>query len=222
MNEKVIKVGITDDHLLFREGVKLILENFENIEFILEADNGKDLLTKLKNGIPDVVLLDLEMPVMDGIETIKELKANPAYQELKVIILTMHTEERMIAYAMELGANGYITKDAVPSEFELAIRTVYSQDYYFSDHVSQAMLKGLRNKTKKAPKIGADYHLTARETEVLQLIAEGFTTQEIGDKLFLSKRTIEGHRKNLISKLGVRNTASLVVKAVKENLVVVD
>lgn len=222
MNEKVIKIAITDDHSLFREGVKLILENFENIELMLEADNGKDLLTKLKNDIPDVVLLDLEMPVMDGIETIKELKANPEYQELKVIILTMHIEERMIAYLMELGANGYLMKDSKPSEFELAIRTVYRQGYYFSDHVSQAMLKGLRNKTKNTPRIGADYHLTAREMEVLQLIAEGLTTQEIGEKLFLSKRTIEGHRKNLISKLGVRNTASLVVKAVKEGLISVN
>ncbi len=222
MNTKVITVGIVDDHSLFREGVKLIIRDFEGIEATLEAENGRSLLMKLKNDIPDVVLLDLEMAVMDGVETIKELKANPDYQELKVIILSMHKEERMIAYLMELGANGYLMKDSQPSDFELAIRTVCKDDYYFNDHVSQAMLSSLRNKTKNAPKIGADYHLTAREIEVLQLITQGFTTQEIGEKLFLSTRTIEGHRKNLISKMGVRNTASLVVKAVKEKLVDID
>lgn len=222
MNEKVITVGIADDHALFREGVRLLIENFDNIELILEAENGRALLTKLKNKIPDVLLLDLEMEEMDGIETLKYLKVDAAYDELKVLILSMHKEERMIAYLMELGANGYIMKDAAPSEFELAIRTVYKEGFYFNESVSHAMLGSLKQKTKKPPKIGNNYQLTEREKQVLQLIADGLTTTEIGEKLFLSKRTIEGHRKNLISKLNVRNTAALIMKAVKEGLITMD
>ncbi|MEM6719754.1 MAG: response regulator transcription factor [Bacteroidota bacterium] len=222
MSEKVITVGIADDHGLFREGIRYIIENFDNIELILEAENGRDLLTKLKNKTPDVLLLDLEMEVMDGIETLKYLKADAAYEEIKVLILSMYKEERMIAYLMELGANGYIMKDAAQHELESAIRTVYKEGFYFNESVSHAMLGSLKQKTKKPPRIGNNFQLTEREMEVLQLISDGLTTTEIGEKLFLSKRTIEGHRKNLISKLNVRNTAALILKAVREGLISMD
>ncbi|PTX63693.1 LuxR family two component transcriptional regulator [Kordia periserrulae] len=222
MNEKVITVGIADDHSLFREGIRLIVDDFDNIELTLEAENGQDLLTKLQNNTPDVILLDLEMPKMDGVETLKRLKEDCNYQELKIIILTMHKEERMIAYLMELGANGYLMKDAEPAEFEEAIRTVYEEDHYFNESVSHAMLKSLKDKSNKTPTLRNNYQLTSREMEVLELIAKGLTTTEIGKKLFLSTRTIEGHRKNLIGKLGARNTATLIIKAVKEGLISLD
>ncbi|MGH1384972.1 response regulator transcription factor [Kordia sp.] len=219
MNNKTIKVGITDDHALFREGVKLIIDNFEGIEVILEAENGRELLTKLKNEVPDVILLDLEMPEMDGIETTQKLREY--YPDIKVLILSMHKEERMITYLMEIGANGYILKDAAPGEFEEAIRSVYEKGFYFNESVSFAMLNGLKDKTKKPPKIGKDYHLTSREMEVLALIAQGLTTAEMGEKLFLSSRTIEGHRNNLLSKLDAKNTAALIIKAIQEKLITV-
>jgi DNA-binding NarL/FixJ family response regulator len=219
MKEHLIKVGMADDHALFREGVGLIINNFEGIELILEATNGRELLTKLKNKIPDVILLDLEMPEMDGVEVIRHLKEDAAYQEIKVVILTMYKEERMMAYLMELGANGYLMKDANPSEFEKAIRAVYKDGFYFNDEVSRAMLSGLQQKKKKPPMLGNNYQLTEREMDVLTLIATGLTTTEIGAKLFISKRTVEGHRKNLLSKLGARNTASLIIKAIKEGLI---
>jgi DNA-binding NarL/FixJ family response regulator len=222
MNEKVINVGIADDHLLFREGIRLIIDDYENTQLTLEAENGQDLLTKLQNNTPDVILLDLEMPKMDGVETLKYLIENSIYPDLKIIVLTMHKEARMIAYLMELGANGYLMKDAEPAEFEEAIRTVYEEGHYFNESVSQAMLKSLKDKSGKVPTLKNNYQLTSREMEVLQLIAKGLTTSEIGEKLFLSKRTIEGHRKNLISKLGARNTATLIVKAVKEGLISLD
>lgn len=222
MKEEVITVGISDDHALFREGIISLMRDYNIIEFTLEAENGRDVLTKLKNGIPDVLLLDLDMPVMDGIETLKILKSDAAYENLKVIILTMHTEERMITYLMELGANGFITKDSRPEEISTAITTVHKQGYYFNDSVSQAMLKGLKDKSKKTPKLGDNYQLTSRELEVLQLIAQGLTTTEIGEKLFLSNRTIEGHRKNLLSKLGARNTATLIITAIKEGIISID
>ncbi|KAB8156057.1 response regulator [Kordia sp. TARA_039_SRF] len=222
MNEKVINVGIADDHSLFREGIRLIIDDYENTQLTLEAENGQDLLTKLQNNTPDVILLDLEMPKMDGVETLRYLTENSIYPDLKIIVLTMHKEARMIAYLMELGANGYLMKDAEPREFEEAIRTVYEEGHYFNESVSQAMLKSLKDKSGKVPTLKNNYQLTSREMEVLQLIAKGLTTSEIGEKLFLSKRTIEGHRKNLISKLGARNTATLIVKAVKEGLISVD
>ncbi|WP_298513684.1 response regulator transcription factor [uncultured Kordia sp.] len=220
MTNQTISVGIADDHMLFREGVKLIIENFENITPVLEAENGHDLFTQLKNNVPDVILLDLEMPVMDGIEATQRLREE--YPDVKILILSMHKEQRMITYLMEIGANGYLLKDAAPETFEEAIRTVYAKGFYFNEFVSHAMLNGLRDKSKTPPKIGKDFHLTSREEEVLALIAEGLTTVEIGEKLFLSKRTIEGHRNNLLSKLGAKNTASLIIKAIKENLIIVD
>ncbi|MFK7749951.1 MAG: response regulator [Kordia sp.] len=220
MNNHTIKVGITDDHELFREGVKLIANTFEGVEVILEAENGHELLTQLKNAVPDVMLLDLEMPVMDGIEATKKIREE--YPGIKILILSMHKEERMITYLMEIGANGYILKDAAPQEFEEAIRVVYEKGFYFNEAVSHAMLTGLKNKTKKPPKIGDNYDLTSREMKVLLLIAEGLTTSEISEKLFISPRTTEGHRKNLISKLGVRNSAALLIKALKKGLISID
>ncbi|WP_430410089.1 response regulator [Kordia sp.] len=219
MTEKSIKLGLVDDHNLFREGIKSLLDKISDVTLVLEAVNGKDMFTKLKNDVPDVILLDLEMEEMNGVDA--TLKLQETYPDVKILILTMHKEERMISYLMEIGANGYLLKDTTREELEEAIKTVVKSGFYFNEFVSQALLKGLKNKSGKPLKIGKDYHLTARELEVLELIAQEFTTAEIAEKLFLSVRTIEGHRKNLISKLGVKNTAGLLIKAIKEKLIVI-
>ena len=219
MTEKNIQLGLVDDHNLFREGIKSLLDKISNVTLVLEAVNGKDMFTKLKNDVPDVILLDLEMEEMNGVDA--TLKLQEEYPEIKVLILTMHKEERMISYLMEIGANGYLLKDTTREELEEAIKTVVKNGFYFNEFVSQALLKGLKNKSGRPLTIGKDYHLTARELEVLELIAEECTTAEIAEKLFLSTRTIEGHRKNLISKLGVKNIAGLVIKAIKEKLIVI-
>ncbi|WP_298418596.1 response regulator transcription factor [uncultured Kordia sp.] len=219
MTEETIKLGLVDDHNLFREGIKSLLDKISGVTLVLEAVNGKDLFTKLKNDVPNVILLDLEMEEMNGVDA--TLKLQEEYPNVKVIILTMHKEERMISYLMEIGANGYLLKDTTREELEEAIKTVVRKGFYFNEFVSQALLKGLKNKSGKPLKIGKDYHLTARELEVLELIAQECTTAEIAEKLFLSVRTIEGHRKNLISKLGVKNTAGLLIKAIKEKLIVI-
>jgi len=219
MNSETIQLGLVDDHNLFREGIKSLLDKISSVNLVLEAVNGKDLFTKLKNGVPDVILLDLEMEEMNGVDA--TLKLQELYPDVKILILTMHKEERMISYLMEIGANGYLLKDTTREELEEAIKTVYTNGFYFNEFVSQAVLKGLKNKSGRPLKIGKDYHLTAREFEVLELISKEFTTAEMAEKLFLSTRTIEGHRKNLISKLGVKNTAGLLVKAIKEKLIVV-
>lgn len=214
---KTIQLGLIDDHNLFREGIKSLLDKIPEVTLVLEAVNGKDMFTKLKNVVPDVVLLDLEMEEMNGVDATKQLQEE--YPDVKILILTMHKEERMISYLMEIGANGYLLKDTTREELEDAIKTVYKKGFYFNRYVSEALLRGLKNKTNKPVKIGKDYHLTAREIEVLELIAQEYTTAEMAEKLFLSSRTIEGHRKNLVSKLGVKNTAGLIIKAVKENLI---
>ncbi|QHI38330.1 Transcriptional regulatory protein DegU [Kordia antarctica] len=219
MTKKTIQLGLVDDHNLFREGIKSLLDKIEEVTLVLEAVNGKDMFTKLNNVVPDVILLDLEMEEMNGVDA--TLKLQELFPEVKILILTMHKEERMISYLMEIGANGYLLKDTTREELEKAIKTVYKSGFYFNEFVSQALLKGLKNKSGRPLKIGKDYHLTARELEVLELIAQEFTTAEMAEKLFLSARTIEGHRKNLISKLGVKNTAGLLIKAIKEKLIVV-
>ncbi|UOB19121.1 response regulator transcription factor [Abyssalbus ytuae] len=213
-----IKLGLVDDHNLFREGVKLLLHRIPGIELVLEAVSGKDLLTQLQYTTPDVLLLDLEMEEMNGVDV--TINIQELYPEIKIIILTMHKEQRMISYLMEIGANGYLLKDTNKEELEKAIRSVYEKGFYFNSFVSEALLKSLKNKVNnKPPKIGKEYHLTSRETEVLELIAREYTTSEIADHLFLSIRTVEGHRKNLISKLGVKNTAGLIMKAIKEKII---
>ncbi len=214
---ETIKLGLIDDHNLFREGIKSLIDKMPDISLALEAVSGKDLLTKLNNIVPDVILLDLEMEDMNGVET--TLKLQELYPNLKIIILTMHKEERMISYLMEIGANGYLLKDTSQNELEEAIRSVYNQGVYFNPFVSNALLKGLKHKVTKPPMIGKDYYLTTRELEVLELITKEYTTNEIADELFLSTRTIEGHRKNLMSKLGVKNMAGLIMKAVKEKII---
>ncbi|WP_282088366.1 response regulator transcription factor [Aquimarina algiphila] len=214
---ETIKLGLIDDHNLFREGIKSLLKKMPGITLVLEAVSGKDLLAQLNNMVPDVILLDLEMEDMNGVDA--TLKLQERYPDLKIIILTMHKEERMISYLMEVGANGYLLKDTNQEELETAIRSTYEKGFYFNSFVSEALLKGLKHKTTKPPAIGKDYHLTSRELEVLEGITHEFTTSEIAEQLFLSVRTIEGHRKNLMNKLGVKNTAGLIVKAVKEKII---
>ncbi len=214
---ETIKLGLVDDHNLFREGIKSLLNKMPDITLTLEAVSGKDLLVKLNNNVPDVILLDLEMEDMNGVDT--TLKLQELYPDIKIIILTMHKEERMISYLMEVGANGYLLKDTNQEELETAIRSTYEKGFYFNPFVSEALLKGLKHKVNKPPTISKDYHLTNRELEVLEGITQEYTTAEIAEQLFLSVRTIEGHRKNLMNKLGVKNTAGLVIKAVKEKII---
>lgn len=215
----MIKLALVDDHTLFRQGIKLLLEEIEGVELIIEASNGQELLNALESQVPDIVLLDLEMPVLNGIETSKILKEK--FSEVGIIILTMYDDEQMIAHLMELGANGYLLKDTNQEELEKAIQSVHDSQFYFNDFVSKALLSGVKSKRKTDPKIGNNIDVTRRESEVLQLICEELTTQEMADKLFLSPRTVEGHRQNLIEKFGVKNTAGLIIRAIKLGFITV-
>ncbi len=215
---QTIKVMIADDHQLFRRGLVAVLKELKGIEVIDEAANGKELLEKLKLKSPDIVLVDIKMPVMDGIETIKVLLNK--YPDIKVIMLTMHNEEKFITHVVNLGAHGYLLKNTDIQEVEMTIQKVMEQGFYFSNHVSDVLLNNIISERKRQADLLEDNpSFSKREQEVLQYICDGFTNSEIADKLFLSTRTVEGYRFKLCEKVGVKNTAGLVRFAVKNGLV---
>ena len=215
-----IPVAITDDQVLFRRGMASIINTFENISIVLEADNGRILLDSLQNfePIPDVVLLDLSMPELNGIETTKLLHVH--YPSIKIIILSVYGEDRFVTHLMELGVNAYLFKNVEPEEVERAIRTVIDKDFYFNEAFLNAMKNRLTNKRQKITLTdNIPSTLTSRETEVLSLICKQRTAQEIADQLFISVRTVDGHRNNLLEKTGARNSAGLVLFAIKHRLI---
>lgn len=213
---KPIKYAIADDHKIFRKGLRLILDDDNELECIGEAENGKQLLALLDMAPVDVILLDLKMPEMDGIEVTKNVRFK--HPTIKIVILTMHDDEHYILHLMEAGANGYLIKNADPEEVKTAIHAVQANGYYFNDHVSNIMLKTLMNKNAIAPSFNNAIKLTDKEKEVLKLICQEHTTAEIGEKIFLSPRTVEGIRAMLLEKIGVRNTAGLVIYALKNGI----
>lgn len=213
----MIQVAICDDHQLFREGIRFLLERMPNIDFRYEAGNGEELIRKLEEEHPDVLLLDLEMPDMDGVEALKQIRT--LYPDLGVIILTTYSDSKMVAYLMELGANSYLLKDTDAETLQRGIQSVFHEGYYFTREVSKAMLTGLKGNSRKKPELKNNVTISEREQEVLELICQEYTTKEIADKLFISSRTAEGHRKNLIEKLGVKNTAGLIVKSIRLGII---
>lgn len=212
-----IKVAIADDHKIFRKGVILSLRHYSNIRFVLEADNGEDLLNQLDEARPDVVLMDLRMPVKDGIEATKFM--NKHYPNIAVIVLTMHEDDRFVTHLMENGANGYLLKSTDPSEIKKAITDVVTKGYYLNNFVNRILLKRAHNKTKTIPSLNNDFPVTDKEKDVLRYICMEFTSQEIGQKMEISPRTVESIKERLMERFGVKNTAGLVFFAVKNNLV---
>jgi DNA-binding NarL/FixJ family response regulator len=212
-----IKIAIADDYKIFRDGLKVGLSADENLEVILEADNGEDLLKALETNTPDVILMDLKMPIMDGMEATKAVRKK--YPTIKVLVVTMYEDDKFIIHMMENGANGYLLKNAESEEIRKSIYAVHENGYYFNDLVNKALLKKLVLKNNLKPSFNQNVELTERELEVLKLICEEKTAAEIGKEIFLSPRSVEGIRQRLIEKVGVRNSAGLVMFAVKGGLV---
>lgn len=214
---KKISVVIADDHALFRKGMASIIKSFSDIEVIGEAENGVALIQLLERETPDVVLLDLKMPEMDGMEANKIIQKN--FPNVRVIVLSMYDDDKFIIHLIEMGANGYLLKNADPEEVESALRAVMDTGFYFNNHVSKVMLKGLINKQRTKPNFENRVEFTPRELEVLRLICKEHTNAEIATKLYLSTRTIDGYRNKLLMKTGAKNTAGIVMYAVKHGLV---
>jgi DNA-binding NarL/FixJ family response regulator len=212
---KVIKVAIADDHALFRTGVRTALSVKKDIELIAEADNGMQLLSQLKHIEPDVILLDIQMPVMDGITTLPEIRK--LYPSVKVIILSMYNDHVMISKLMEIGANSYLTKNSDSETIYEAIKTCYEQEFYFNDLTNKALLSGLRNKRIENA-IAEDSHLTEKELRILKLMCEEKTTKEIADIVDISPRTVEAVREKLKVKTGAKSMAGLVMYAVTHGI----
>lgn len=216
---KPISLAIADDQILFRKGLKLLIHSFEGIELVIEASNGLELIAAVERNQPDVILMDLRMPEMDGLETTGKIKQR--FPSIKIILLTMYDEEHLINHMMKLGANGYLLKNEEPEEVEIAIRSVMEKDFYFNDYVSKALLSGLqrpKNEVKNWAS-GAEASISKREREVLELICREFTSSEIAKELYISIRTVENHRKSLLTKTGSRNTAGLILFAVRNQLI---
>jgi DNA-binding NarL/FixJ family response regulator len=216
MMEK-IKIAIADDYAIFRDGLKVGLKPDKNLQVVLEAANGIELLKALEHEPVDVILMDLKMPLMDGIEATKIIKKKN--DTTKILAVTMYDDDKFIIHLMEIGANGYLLKNAEPEEIRKAIYSVYESGYYFNDIVNKTLLKKLVLKSNIKPSFKEDIDFSERELEVLKLICGEKTAQEIGQQIFLSSRSVEGIRLRLIDKVGVRNTAGLVMFAVKNGIV---
>lgn len=212
---KVIKIVIADDHALFRAGVRTALSERKDIELIAEAENGLQLLDMLQHIEPDVVLLDIQMPIMDGITVLPEIrKLHPG---VRIIILSMYNDHSMISKLMEIGANSYLTKNSDSATIYEAIKTCYEQEFYFNELTNKAVLSGLRTKRHENA-LAEDAQLNDKERRILKLMCEEKTTKEIADIVEISPRTVEAIRDKLKAKTGAKSMAGLVMYAVKHGI----
>jgi DNA-binding NarL/FixJ family response regulator len=208
------KIILVDDHTLFRNGLRILINTMENYRVVAEAANGKQFLELIDKEIPDLVLMDISMPVMDGIEA--STIAHEKYPNLKIITLSMYGEEDYYYKMVNAGVKGFVLKNSDIKEVKTALDVVYEGGSFFSSELLQNLVNSLKSSAKSK-----DFHaeLSEREMEILILICQGLSNQEIGDKLFISKRTVDKHRANILEKSESKNTAQLVVYAIKNKLV---
>jgi DNA-binding NarL/FixJ family response regulator len=217
MSEQLIKVAIADDHKIFRDGIKMSLKDKEYLKILWEAEDGKDLMHKLKIKQPDILLMDIRMPEMDGVNAISLIKKE--HEDVKIVVLTMYDDQEMITKMMEIGANAYLTKTTEPEEIYQAILTCMNDDFYFNDLVNKAVLLKLQTKKTTRQFYPNPIKFTEKELRILKLIADDKTTEDISKEVFLSPRTIETIRQNMKQKAGVKTIAGLVIYAIRNKLV---
>ena len=219
---KTIKIILVDDETLFRKGISFLLGREANIEIIFEASNGNELISFLqsnKNNHPDIIIMDLKMPGINGVEATKIIHAE--FTELKIIALTSYNSKSFVANMIDVGAVSYLVKNATPQELLKTINEVSEKGFYYTDYVIKIIQADVLNSKKTKSTLDTTF-LTAREIEVLKLICSQKSTVEIADALFISPRTVEGHRNNLLLKTESRNIAGLVVYAVQNKIMLVD
>ncbi len=212
-----IRVLVVDDHTVVRDGICALLALTGDIEVVGEAANGSEALKIVKELKPDVVLMDISMPIMDGLEATRRIcREFPA----KVLVLTQYDDKEYVFPVIQAGASGFISKVAASSELASGIRSVYQGDSYLSPSIAKLLIEDYRHGDGRV--ISDPYEqLTDRERDVLKLVAEGYTTQEIADMLIVSPKTVEGHRTNLMAKLGIHNRIELVKYAVRKGIITV-
>lgn len=213
-----LRVAIADDEVLFRKGIRMIMENNQMIVDI-EAEDGEDLILALKKApiLPDIVLLDMKMKRLNGVETTKIIRDQ--FVDIGIIILSTYFNSTFVKYMTDLGVNAYLPKNTEPEEVVATIRKVKEKGFCFSEAMLKLVHQNISNDQEKKPAFSIIEKISEREKEVLKLICNQYTSSEIADYLKLSPRTIEGHRKSLIEKTGVRNVAGLVVYALSQNIV---
>ncbi|MEM6684536.1 MAG: response regulator transcription factor [Bacteroidota bacterium] len=220
MDTPIIKIAIADDEALFRAGMSFILTRVKNFEIIFEAENGSDLIEKLKVAPekPDVILMDLKMPLLNGVESTKILQKE--HPEIKVIAVTSYDGKSFITNMIDVGASSYLLKNTSPKIVVHTINEVYDKGFYYDERVLKIIHENLLSAKSKRIKSDLDNNLlTKREKEILELICNQYTTNEIADKLFISPRTVEGHRNNLLLKTESKNVAGLVIYGIQKKLI---
>jgi DNA-binding NarL/FixJ family response regulator len=215
----IIKVAIADDHKIFRDGIKMALSMRDNLKVIWEAEDGKDLMHKIDIKKPDVLLMDIRMPEIDGINAISMLRKE--HDDIKIIVLTMYDDQQMISKMMEMGANAYLTKTTDPDEIYEAILTCMNDEFYFNQLVNNAVMGKLMQKKNVRQHYGTVVPVTFSEKElkILQLLAEDKTTDEISKIIFLSPRTIETIRQNMKNKVGAKTIGGLITYGLRNKMI---
>ena len=215
--EEKINLLIVDDHKIFRDGLKLLLAHFPFVGEVQEASNGMEFLEILKEYIPDIVLMDINMPVMGGVEATRE--ALEEYPGLKVIVLTTFHDEDYVEQMMMVGVEGYMLKRSNPEEFESALLKVQGGGNYFSDEIVKTVARNLHKLRDEAARRSSMPSFTRREKEILDLICKGFNNEQIADMIHVSSKTVEKHKSNLFQKTDTNNTVNLIIYAFKNELV---
>ncbi len=214
-----IKVLIVDDHTLVRDGIRTLLGLITNIKVVGEATNGKEALEKVKKLAPDVVLMDLAMPIMSGLEATRRIRKR--FPRTKVLALTQYEDREYIVPTIEAGARGFISKTAAFSELASAIQAVYQGGSFLSPMAAAAIIEECQQKATAESEKDAYQRLTDREREMLKLVADGYTAREIADMLVISLRTVETHKANLMKKLNIHNKADLIRFAIRKGIITV-
>lgn len=218
MPEK-IRVLLVDDHTILRDGIRLLLSSQEDIEVVGEAGDGEEAIVKARGLKPDVILMDISLPKVNGIEATKMIKAERP--EAKILILTMHEDEEYVLPLLAAGASGYILKKTASSELISALRAVAEGNAFLHPVVAKTVLEKYRQ-GQPAPSAGGPDGLTEREVEVLRLVAQGLSNREIADRLFISIKTVQAHRSNIMEKLNLHDRVELAKYALRKGLIKID
>lgn len=214
--ETIIQLALADDHKIFRDGIRVAMKNREFIRILWEAEDGKDMMHKLKLKTPDILIMDIKMPETDGIKALQLIRKE--YEDLKVIILSMYDDKETITKMMEYGANAYLTKTTDADEIYKAVITCMNDDFYFNDLVNSAVLLKLQHKRAVRKFYTPSIKFNEKELKILKLISEDKTTEEISENVFLSPRTVETIRQNMKSKVGAKTIAGLLMYGLRNNL----
>lgn len=215
----MLRIGIADDHRLFRTSLKLLINSFSNMEVVLDAENGNDLLNQLKKISVDIVLLDIQMPELDGFETCSIIIEK--YPHIKVLIVSQLNSKESIAKALSLGANGYFTKNSDPEEIEKAILNVGHHDLFFGKETGIVMKGYLELHGSIIPELPS-IQVSKRELEIIKLACKEYSSAEIATKLFISARTVDSHRKHLMEKFEAKNFVGVILQCLKNKIIIVD